>query len=405
MTSVAEKPGPVRASSGYRWWIVGSAASITGDAALNVALSWQATAFGERAAATVLALPGLVGAALLLFTGVATDRFSARRVLVWSSAVFALTAAVMTALTSTYRTELAWLAAFAVVIGVRTAVYSPASVALTRQLVTADELGRALSLRQVITQVAGIVGRPLGGALVALGGLATAAGALVVAYLVALGTVLRTRVDEEPADPPRGRRGKAAALFEGLVVVGRTRVLRELVLVTGAAAGVLLPVATLLVPLWVRAHGHTALELGWIVGLMAAATIGVASWVSWRGPARRLGLVAGAGLAVVAAGALGFVSGSTVVAGGAAVLVGAGQGLFSTHAAPLVKEVPREHTGKVQSVLTLAQTLAASAGTVVLGGVVARTGVGIAAMLWCGLLAVVAASALGLRTFRGARSR
>jgi len=389
--------------TGFRWWVAGSIVSIAGDAAFNVALSWQATAYGAEAASVVLALPGLVGAAFLLIAGWATDRLSPRRLLVWSSAAFAVSAAAMTLMAFLGRLELAWIAVFAVVIGLRTAVFSPASVALTRQLVPADRFGSALSVRQLITQVASVLGRPLGGALIALGGLAAAAAALVVAYFVAFVTVLRTRVpDQRPPAPSTAssRSARIGQVFAGVSLVARTPLLRQLVLVTGTAAGVLLPIATLLVAVWARDNGAGAIEVGWIVGLMAAANIVVAMIVSLRRPARRLGAVATLGLGLVAVATLGFATASFAVACIVGALVGVGQGLFATHAAPLVKAVPQEHMGKAQSVITLAQTLAASVGTLVLGALVAWLGIAASSIVWAVLAALVVVCAVASPAFR-----
>lgn len=400
-TPLTAPPTPSATSNGYRWWIAGSVASICGDAAFNVALSWQATAIGAKFAGFVLALPGLVASALLLLAGVATDRFSARRVLLWSSTGFAAAAAAMTLLSATGHDGRVWLVVFAVVIGLRTAVFSPASVALTRQLVPPDRFGNALSLRQLITQLASVLGRPLGGALVALGGLATAAGALTTAYVVALLTVIRTRTTEPTrAARPARKTNAVGVLFEGVTLVAGDQMLRQLVLVTGAAAGLLLPLASLLVPVWARENGGGAVTVGWVVGLIAAASIVVASIVSVRGPSNRLGLVAALGLGLVAVASLGFMSSSPGVAGIAGVAVGTGQGLFATHAAPLVKAVPHEHMGKAQSVITLAQTLAASAGSLALGALVPHLGAGSTAMVWGASTALVAIAAFTLRPFR-----
>lgn len=388
--------------TGFRWWVVGSIASIAGDAAFNVALSWQATAFGDAIAGVVLAIPGLVGAAFLIFGGWATDRLSPRRILIWSSGGFTLAAVAMTGLAWAGRHELAWLVVFAVVIGLRTAVFSPASVALTRQLVPADRFGSALSLRQVITQVASVLGRPLGGVLIAIGGLASAAAALAVAYLVAFLTVLRTRVAGPQVEPRPATTSKVGGLFEGVTLVGRTPLLRQLAVITGAAAGGLLPVATLLVPSWARAHDTGAVGVGWIVGLMAATNIVVATIVSVRRPARHLGATAAIGLGVAALATIGFAFGSFPVACVAGALAGLGQGLFATHAAPIVKAVPPAHMGKAQSVITLAQTLAASAGMLALGALTSWLGVAASALVWTAFITLVAVYAVASPVFRTA---
>ena len=397
MTAQTNQRSPV-STSGYRGWIVGSIASTTGDAAFNVALSWAATSMGATAASWILATPGIVSVVCLIFAGFATDHYSAKRVLTWASGFFALGGAAITLVSFFGHLSYLWLLGFAVVIGLRAAIYSPASVTLTRQLVAPERFGNALSLRQVITQLASVLGRPLGGALVALGGLGAAAVFLMSTYVISFGSVVRTKTGDQshPDTTPDNSPGK---LFGGIAYVSQSKLMSQLVIVTGLAAGLILPIPTLLVPVWARQNSLGVSAVGWMAAVMAASAIGVALVVSNRGPRRRLGLTATIGIFIAGAGALAFATSSFGVVLAACAVVGVGQGLFMTHAAPLVKAVPAGQMGKVQAIITMAQTLAISAGTLALGGLASLIKTQ-AAVYWGLGIVVVAVVAIVLTTFR-----
>jgi hypothetical protein len=89
--------------------------------------------------------------------------------------------------------------------------------------------------------------------------------------------------------------------LDGLRVVAVDRTLRQSMLLVCAAAGLLLPVSSLLVPLLGRERGFSAGTTGLVVGAVALGTAAVALAVLARGASSRPGIAGPAGLVLSAA--------------------------------------------------------------------------------------------------------
>ncbi|MEJ8643759.1 hypothetical protein WKI68_25080 [Streptomyces sp. MS1.HAVA.3] len=83
----------------YLVWLVGTRASLLGDAVLYFALGWAASAHGGATGALVLTAITLPRTLLLLLGGAVADRFGARRLTIVGDAVM-LTATLVLALAS-----------------------------------------------------------------------------------------------------------------------------------------------------------------------------------------------------------------------------------------------------------------------------------------------------------------
>ncbi|WP_327678814.1 MFS transporter [Kitasatospora sp. NBC_00458] len=397
-------PGP------YLLWLAGAQAGALGDAAMYFALGWAATAHGGGAAGLVLTVITVSRTALVLLGGALADRLGARRVMLAGDTVMLAATLALAGAAGGWGTPLWLLVVAAAVIGVVDAFYLPASGAMPRLLVGAGQLPRALALRQAGAQTANLLGAPLGGALVAAGGLPGVALADAVSFAVLLLVLLRVgvRVRAEgaaapatsPDVPPQSSAQEApagAAAAPGLLreaVAGvrlavRDRRLRAALLLTGAAAGALLPVVSLLVPLLARERGWGAGPAGLVTGGQGAGVLAVAALLSWRtggdgdedgdGGRRRDGARSGAwgrawagaaaGLCTAAAGTalLAWAPGPLLAAAGG-VVTGVGTGLFACRIGPLVLGSAQEgHLARVQALLTLVQSAALVASTGMLG--------------------------------------
>jgi hypothetical protein len=142
------------------------------------------------------------------------------------------------------------------------------------------------------------------------------------------------------------------------------------------AAGFLLPVASLLVPLLVRQHGWPAAAAGWAVGAEALGVGLVIVAVLARGTARRSGFVLAGGLLVagVGVGWLAF-AGSGPAAVAATLVLGLGTGAFTTHVGPLLLQAsPTGYLSRVQAVLLVVQTAPLLVTLNVFGWLTVRTG-------------------------------
>ncbi|MBO1419426.1 MFS transporter, partial [Streptomyces sp. FH025] len=343
----------------YLCWLAGTQAGLLGDAALYFALGWAASAHGGGAAGLVLTAITVPRTALVLLGGAVADRFGARRVmLVGTTVMLGATAALALAVAG--RGAPLWLLVVAAaVIGTVDAFHLPASGSMPRRLVPADRLPRALALRQAGGQVAVLLGAPLGGLLVAVGGLSGAAAVDAVSFGVVLPVLLRVRPREDgPA--PAARTGLVREAVSGVRLALGDPLLRVALLLTGAAAGALLPVVSLLGPLLARAHGWTAGTAGLVTGGQATGVLAVAVLVAWRGGSARAGVGAAAGLGTASAGiALLALAADPAVAVGGGTVAGVGSGLFACHLGPLVLgAAPPSHLSRVQALLTLVQSAA-----------------------------------------------
>lgn len=354
-------PAPARSALPrmYLLWLAGTRASLVGDAAMYFALGWAAAAHGGAMAALVLTAITLPRTVLLLLGGAVGDRFGARRVMIIGDSVM-LTAALLLAVVSFRWGTSPWLlVVVAAVIGTVDAFYLPATGSMPRRLVGKEQLPRALALRQAGGQTASLLGAPLGGVLVAAGGLSGAAVVDAVTFAVVLLVLLRVR----PAfDVERSSREESllAGAVGGVRLAVKDPVLRPALLLTGAAAGFLLPVISLLNPLLAREHGWGAGAAGLVAGGQAVGMVAVSLLVTRRETMRRIGAGAALGLCGAALGiAVVAMAPAACVAVAGGVVVGAGSGMFACHIGPLVlTEIPETHLSRMQALLTLVQSLA-----------------------------------------------
>ncbi|WP_380286029.1 MFS transporter [Kitasatospora purpeofusca] len=374
---------PARAAlpASYLLWLAGAQLGALGDAALAFALGWAAAAHGGGAAGLVLTAITVSRTALVLVGGAVADRLGARRVMLAGDAVMLAATLALAAAAVGWGTPLRLLVLAAVVIGVVDAFYLPASGSMPRLLVGAGQLPRALALRQAGGQLAALLGAPLGGALAAAGGLPGVAlvdaASFAVVLLVLLRVpvpvpvalpVLRQRRERPGGQHPTGLLAEAAA---GVRLAAGDRLLRAALLLTGAAAGALLPVVSLLAPLLARADGWGAGSAGLVAGGQGAGVLVVAGLLSRRdgGGRGHGGMGAALGLCVAAVGValLAAAPGpGAAVTGG--VVTGVGSGLFACRIGPLVLgAAPDGHLSRVQALLTLVQSAALVLSTGLLG--------------------------------------
>ncbi|MGW2822614.1 MFS transporter [Streptomyces sp. NPDC001443] len=183
-------------------WLGAYTASMVGDNVYYLALSWAAVQAGTPSqAGLVMAVSAVPRALLMLGGGVVADRFGPRRVVIGSDAVRCAAVLAVAALLLVSGPGLWPLVVLAVVFGVVDAVFMPAVGALPARLTGPDQLARVQGLRGLAIRFAGVVGGPLGGLGVALGGAAGAfglAGALI-ALSVPLLVSVRTRDLPAPA--------------------------------------------------------------------------------------------------------------------------------------------------------------------------------------------------------------
>lgn len=333
----------------------GQAVSQLGDGVFTVTLALEALHVDRSPAGLSYVLAARLVPALLftLLGGVIVDRFPRRAALLASDAAQGAAVTVITILAATHRTSLLSLVLLALVFGLGDALFFPASMALTPELVPDDELVGASALNQTSTQLARIlIGPALGGVVAGL--LGTAWGFGIDAASFAVSTVTLLTMSGGRARPGAdGTSSPLADFREGLRFLFSERWLWTTTL--GASLGNFVAFSPLgaLIPLLVRnvLHGDgialgLVLAAGGLGGVLASVLLG------HRDPPRHrlVALWAGWGLSGIGVLGLGLVPDLWLAGGVAFVTYGLdayGSVLFD----PLIQQgVPAGLLGRVASV-------------------------------------------------------
>ncbi|MEU0941913.1 MFS transporter [Streptomyces canus] len=414
-------------------WLAAYTASMTGDSVYYIALSWAAVQSGTPAqAGIVMSVSALPRALLMLGGGVIADRLGPRRVVIGSDAVRCATVLAVAALLFLTSPGLWPLALLALVFGTVDAVFLPAVGALPARVTSRGQLTRVQGMRGLGIRFAGVVGGPLGGLAVAVGGAATAFAFAGLLIAISVPLLVSVRIRELPADDRnadagtvRGEGaggetvsggdaggGKARAgdavgtawhdLRVGLRYIRRHRVLAPLML--AIALGDLGFVGPLNVGLTLLAdeRGWGASGMGWVLGGfgagagLASLLLAVRGRVPHAGHVMAYACLGGA----VAIGALAFVPG-VVAAAGVALLIGLLAGLSGALCGALLQtQADPACLGRVTAVASLVSLGFAPLSMPLSAAAIGAWGTGpvfVTSAAVCGLGGVVVLSARNLR--------
>ncbi|MFJ2156163.1 MFS transporter [Streptomyces sp. NPDC087856] len=206
MTSTLIAPGAAIGKPAHRdpnvlRWLAAYTSSMVGDSVYYIALSWAAVQQGSPAqAGAVMAVSAVPRALLMLGGGVIADRFGPRRVVIGSDLVRCAAGLSVAALLFLTSPGLWPLALLAVVFGTVDAVFMPAVGALPARVTTRDQLARVQGMRGLAIRFASVVGGPLGGLAVALGGAAAAFGLAGLLIAVSVPLLISVRMRESAVD-------------------------------------------------------------------------------------------------------------------------------------------------------------------------------------------------------------
>nr|WP_202894465.1 MFS transporter [Kribbella italica] len=347
--------------------MLGAAVSLLGDIAMSFAIGWSASHYGGQVAGLVLLFAAAPRAALLLIGGAIGDRFGAPRVLLVScTAMFALTAALVP-VTIAIDEPVTLLLVTALLVGVIDAFFLPSSRSMPRLLVPAAQIPRAMASFQVTGMVFAVLGAAVGGALVGWAGLTAAAGfdALTFAVMIVVLLVMGRAI----APPPAPTTGMFRSIAEGVKVAFGRPLTRTLLITMTLAAGLLMPMDALLLPLLARDHGWDAGRASLLIAVRSLGVGAIALRILMRGSFQRPGLVAGLGLLLASIGFVGLaVFDPLPLAMAAAIISGIGVGTFTGHLLPLLMtSVEKAYQSRLQSVVVLCQSLALVVMNPVLG--------------------------------------
>jgi MFS family permease len=377
---------PVR----YWIWLFGAAVSLLGDLSITFAIGWSASQHGGRVAGLVLLLAAAPRAALLLIGGAVGDRFGAGRVLLVScAAMFAITTALVP-ITLAVGEPVTLLLITALVVGVIDAFFLPSSRSMPRLLVPPAQVPRALASFQVTGVIFAVTGTAVGGVLVNWAGLTSAAGFDALTFVVMIVVLLSLRDAITP--PRRVTTGMFRSIADGVRMAFGRPLTRALLIMMTMAAGLLMPLDILLLPLLARDHHWNAATAGLLVASRSLGVGMIALRILAKGAFPRPGMVAAFGLLIAGAGLFGLSTlqpvALVIVAG---VVSGIGVGTFTGHVLPLLmNSVDREYQSRLQSVVLLCQSLALVVMNPVLGSFADLNGVGITGVC----LGIAVASAL-----------
>ncbi|MFD1246351.1 MFS transporter [Nocardioides ginsengisoli] len=161
-------PSPLR-SHDFRMLVGGVAVSGLGSAMTPVALAFAVLHLGGTATELGLVVAAFAGAEVvtILYGGVLGDRLPRQLLMQGSSAATAVSQAACAVVLLSGHGSIAFLTAIGVVNGCLGALAQPASNAMTRATVTAEQLPRAVVLRALANQTAYAVGFAVGGIIVA----------------------------------------------------------------------------------------------------------------------------------------------------------------------------------------------------------------------------------------------
>lgn len=352
----------------FRLLVMGQFSSTVGDQCYAVALPWFVLSRHGSAAAlgAVLACYGIPRALLTIPSGSLADRFGPRLVMLISDVMRCVITAVLAALAAMPAPSLAAVAVAAAALGACSALFLPASMALTPCLVDRRQLTSANALYSGFVQAGSTIGPAIGGILVTATGPALAfavdAGSYLIsaACLARIGRVTAGKVRRWQAAASRMRRlpNRPVVAVSAWTLLRRVRTL-QVILVVSVVANFALT-GTIEVALPALAHArYGAAGFSSVLTCIAVMSIVGAVGVAWAGPrVVRAALIAAAfQVAAVAIAAAPFLGGQAGLAVGLAVF-GLALGFDNAIWRTLIQRwAPHELLCRVWGVLMLAPVI------------------------------------------------
>jgi MFS family permease len=325
----------------------------------------------------VLLLAAAPRAALLLIGGAVGDRYGAPKVLLASCVAMFVLTIVLVPTTLAIGEPIGLLLLIALVVGVIDAFFLPSSRSMPRLLVPPEQIPRALASFQVTGVVFAVTGTAVGGVLVSWAGLTAAAGFDAITFGVMIVVLIVLRGTTAPHGAMRA--GMFRSIADGVRVAFGRPLTRALLITMTIAAGLLMPMDTLLLPLLARDHEWDAKTAGLLIACRSLGVGVIALRILARGAFQRPGVVAACGLLLAGVGIFGLSSFDALpLTIAAAVVSGIGVGTFTGHVLPLLmNSVGRDYQSRLQSVVVLCQSLALVVMNPVLGTFSDLDGVGI----------------------------
>jgi len=187
------KPRPAVRDAVFLRYLLGQSVSLLGNQVWYIALSWSAVHLASAGVAGMLlmlsAVPRLV---LMLFGGVIADRFDIRRLMIGSDVLRTLVT-VAAAAVALADPGIVLLAVLALVFGTVDAVFTPCAGAMQPRLLSPEQYSGGAILSNLTARLALSIGAPLGGLLVAAGGVPLALIVDAATFAVSVATLATVR--------------------------------------------------------------------------------------------------------------------------------------------------------------------------------------------------------------------
>jgi MFS family permease len=377
------------ASRNYRLYFAGQLVSLAGTWMQQIAMIWLAYRLSNSA--LVLGMVGFASQIPILFlgpfTGVLTDRFDRRRILLITQSTALVQALALAALTWLNWVSPNWLIVMAFVMGWINALDVPARQAFSVQLVdNRADLPNAVALNSLVMNAARFIGPALAGFAVASIGEAWCFVINACSYLAVILALLAIKAKSvEVAHEPAGQ-----ALRQGFAYVRRHPDIRAHLLTVATISFLVTPYAVMM-PVFSSEifHGDSR-TYGLLIGFAGAgsllAGVYLASRKDTRKLARRIGIAViatGAALALFAVNPLLALAFPIVMClGFFALLVVAGSNTL------IQVRVEDAYRGRVMAIFSMAFLGIAPLGSFVVGSLAHYVGVQ-PTLLGCGVTTVV----------------
>ena len=335
----------------FRWLWCGAFTSTTGFFVAQVAESWYV--YEQTSSESLLGLTAFLnGLPILMFSvvgGVFADRMD-RRYLLIGSQVMQMVAALGLAILFFVETIEIWhILTAAFVAGLGQAFGGPAYQALIPSLVPKKHLPNAIALLSIQFNLAGTLGRPIGGLVFKFFSPAMCFLVNALSFLAVIVSLLLLRI---PFIPKPGQQNLIRSLLDGFRAIHASAALRSLMLLAVVTAFCGVPIA-LLLPVFARdVFGLDAGGFGWMGAVLGAGAVVGALNVARLGNAPKKGrdsLIMQVFLGVTIIGFalarwLSLATGFLFLCGGAILAV------FTMITSLVQLNVPEEMRGRIMSV-------------------------------------------------------
>lgn len=273
----------LRSDRTVQTWAAAACISAVGDRIWQIALAWTAVRVAAPGVAGLVIGSSTVSrAALMLIGGAIADRRATRPILIAANSARVLVLAVGLGIVFAAGPSLPLLVFVSLAFGAADALGNPAMGTMPRQMVRAQDLGAAAALFGLAGRVALFVGAPIGGILIATGGLSASLLADLLSFVV-IGVVIWTLL--RPRYPIARTRGGSVLgdLRAALKYVGGNQSVRTLVIALCGLNIFVSPVLAVGVALRVHSAGWPALWLGMTDGALGVGgAIGALTGIRWR---------------------------------------------------------------------------------------------------------------------------